>query len=204
MIVYLVRHGETDWNIEQRCQGFSDIPLNAKGRQQAEAIAKSLSHTKIDALYSSTLKRAIETASIIAKYHSASVQTTPDLRELNQGEFEGLTLTELIQNHSDFLEGWFRDPADVKIPNGESLREMQTRAWAKLEEIIANHSDGSIVVAGHNLCNLALLCRIMEIDLNHFRRIHQDVAGVNVIEFGGRWPHPVVIRLNDTSHLRQD
>jgi broad specificity phosphatase PhoE len=204
MLVYLIRHGETEWNVEQRCQGFSDIPLNEKGRQQAEAIAKSLSHTKIDAIYSSTLKRAYEMASIIAKYHGAAVQTTPALRELNQGEFEGLTLTELIQNHSDFLAGWFREPADVKIPNGESLREMQARAWAKLEEIVDRHSDGTIVIVGHNLCNLALLCQIMNIDLSDFRRIHQDVAGVNVIEFGGRWPHPVVMRLNDTSHLPRD
>jgi len=204
MLVYLIRHGETDWNVEQRCQGFSDIPLNAKGKQQAEALAKSLSRTEISAIYSSTLKRANETASIIAKYHGVTVQTTPALRELNQGEFEGLTLTELVQNHSDFLEGWFRDPADLKIPNGESLRDMQTRAWAKLEEIIGNNSDGTIVIVGHNLCNLVLLCHIMKIDLSHFRRIHQDVAGVNVIEFGGRWPHPVVIRLNDISHLRQD
>lgn len=204
MLIYLIRHGETDWNIKQRCQGFSDIPLNANGRRQAEAIARSLSCEEIHAIYSSTLKRANETASIIAKYHQAVVQATPALCELNQGDFEGLTLSELIQNHSDFLEGWLREPADVKIPGGESLREMQTRAWAKLEEIIDSHPDENIVVAGHNLCNLALLCHIMNIGLNHFRRIHQDVASVNVIEIGGRWPHPVVIRLNDTSHLLQD
>ena len=73
MLLYLIRHGETDWNIEQRCQGFSDIPLNKRGRQQAEAIARSLSDTKVTAIYSSTLCRAHETASIIAKYHDASV-----------------------------------------------------------------------------------------------------------------------------------
>jgi broad specificity phosphatase PhoE len=201
MLLYIIRHGETDWNTEQRCQGFSDIPLNEKGKQQAEAIARRLSDTEIEAIYSSTLSRAFETASIIAKYHNASVQTTDALRELNQGEFEGLRLTELVEKHGDFLAEWLRDPADLQVPGGESLREMQSRAWAKMEEIIGNHSEGSVIIVGHNLCNLAILCRIMKLDLANFRHIRMDVAGISVIEFGGRWPHPVVVRLNDTSHL---
>jgi broad specificity phosphatase PhoE len=202
MRLHLIRHGETDWNVEQRCQGFSDIELNATGRRQAEAAAKHLSRTKVEAIYSSTLKRAHETAQIIARYHDARVQATDALRELNQGEFEGLALTELVANHADFLERWFREPADLKVPGGESLRDVQNRAWSALEEIVEKHSDGDVVVVGHNLCNMALLCRIMKIDLSDFRRIHQDVGGINVVEFGGRWPHPVVLRLNDTCHLR--
>ncbi len=202
MLLYLIRHGETDWNIEQRCQGFSDIPLNEKGRQQAEAIARNLSGTEIGAIYSSTLSRAHGTALIIAKYHDAPVQTTHALRELNQGDFEGLALKELFGNHADFLAEWLRNPADLRVPGGESLREVQARAWAKCEEIINKHSDGNIVIVGHNLCNLTILCKIMKMDLSDFRRIHLDVASINIIEFGGRWPHPVVIRLNDTSHLR--
>ncbi|UCD57393.1 MAG: histidine phosphatase family protein [Candidatus Hydrogenedentota bacterium] len=202
MLLYLVRHGETDWNIEQRCQGFSDSELNATGRRQAEAIARYLSNTKIEAIYSSTLSRAYETARIIAKYHDAAVQRTDALRELNQGEFEGLALTELVANHADFLERWFREPADLKVPGGESLREMQTRAWSALEKVAEKHSDGNVVVVGHNLCNIALLCRIMKLDLGDFRRICQDVGAINIVEFGGRWPHPVVVRLNDTCHLK--
>lgn len=202
MLVHLIRHGETDWNVERRCQGFSDIELNATGRRQAEATARHLSNTKLDAIYSSTLKRAYETAQIIAQHHDAPVQATDALRELNQGEFEGLELTDLVANHGDFLERWLREPADVRVPGGESLREMQNRAWPALEEIVEKHSDGNVVVVGHNLCNMALLCRIMNLDLSDFRRIHQDVGGINVVEFGGRWPHPVVLRLNDTCHLR--
>ncbi|RJP67039.1 MAG: histidine phosphatase family protein [Candidatus Abyssobacteria bacterium SURF_17] len=201
MFLYLIRHGETDWNVERRCQGFSDIELNATGRWQAGAIARHLSSLKVEALYSSTLKRAHETASTIARYHDAPVQATDALRELNQGAFEGLKLTELVARHSDFLERWFRDPADLRLPSGESLREMQSRAWAALDKIIGQHPDGNVIVVSHNLCNMGLLCRIMKLELNDFRRIQQDVAAISLIEFG-RWPHPVVIRLNDTSHLR--
>jgi len=202
MILYLIRHGETDWNVERRCQGFSDSPLNETGRRQAEATARHLSDIKIDAIYSSTLGRAYEMACLIAGYHGVSVQTTDAFRELNQGEFEGLTLTELVENHSDFLQRWLSNPADIKVPGGESMRELQARAWSALEEIVEGRDDGNVVVVSHNLCNLALLCRIMKLDLADFRRLHQDVAAINIVEFGGQWPHPVVLRLNDTCHLR--
>ncbi|MBI5118700.1 histidine phosphatase family protein [Candidatus Poribacteria bacterium] len=202
MLLYLIRHGETDWNIERRCQGFTDSRLNGKGLHQAESIARHLSKTRLAAVYSSTLSRAFETARIIAKYHDAVVHATDDLRELNQGEFEGLTITELVTQHNDFLQRWFQNPADLKLPGGESLREMQMRAWSALERIVEKHSDGDVAVVGHNLCNSALLCQIMKLELADFRRIQQDVAAINVVEFGGRWPHPVVVRLNDTCHLQ--
>lgn len=202
MILYLIRHGETDWNVEKRCQGFSDSPLNETGRSQAEATARHLSDKKIEAIYSSSLSRAYDMACTIAKYHEVQVQASDELRELNQGEFEGLTLTELFENHGEFLQQWFRDPADARIPGGESMRELQERAWSALEEITQKHDDGNVVVVCHNLCNMTLLCRIMKLDLADFRRIQQDVAAINVVEFGGRWPHPVVLHLNDTCHLR--
>ncbi len=201
MILYLIRHGETDWNVERRCQGFSDSPLNETGLRQAEATAKHLSDIKIDAVYSSSLERAHEMAQMIARNHDLTVERMPALRELNQGEFEGLKLSELAENHSEFLQQWFRDPAEAKIPGGESMRELQERAWAALEEIVEKHSEGNLVIVSHNLCNMSLLCRIMKMDLADFRRIQQDVAAINIIEFGGRWPHPVVVCLNDTCHL---
>jgi len=201
MLLYLIRHGETDWNVEQRCQGFSDSPLNATGKKQAEAIARHLSGTRVEAIYSSTLSRAYETAQIISKYHDASVEAMDALRELNQGEFEGLPLTELVESHADFLERWLREPADLVVPGGESLRQMQDRAWSALENIVERHADGNVVVVAHNLCIMALLCRITKLDLTDFRRLRQDVGAINVVEFGGRWPHPVLVHMNDTCHL---
>lgn len=201
MRVYLVRHGETDWNIEKRCQGFSDTPLNATGRRQAESIAKSLSSLRIQAVYSSSLSRARETAEAVARHHGLAVQTDHAFRELNQGEFEGLRLKELVEQHGRFLKRWMEDPADLTLPGGESLRDVQVRAWQALEKVVERHPDGDAVVVAHNLCNAALLCRAIKLDLCDFRRIHQDVAAINVLEFGGRWPHPVVIRMNDTCHL---
>ena len=201
MILYLIRHGETDWNAERRCQGFSDRPLNETGRRQAEATAARLSEIEVEAVYSSSLVRASELGQAVANYHDLPVQTIDALKELNQGDFEGLALSDLVEKHSAFLQRWFLDPADVRVPGGESMRELQTRAWAAIEEIVARHDSGAVVVVAHNLCNTALLCHIMQLDLTHFRRIRQDEAAINVVEFGGRWPHPVVLSLNDTCHL---
>jgi broad specificity phosphatase PhoE len=139
---------------------------------------------------------------MIARYHDATVEAMDALRELNQGEFEGLRLTELVENHAEFLERWLREPADLQVPGGESLRQMQARAWSALENIVQKHADGNVVVVAHNLCNMALLCRMLNLDLADFRRVKQDVGAITVIEFGGRWPHPVVVRMNDTCHLR--
>jgi broad specificity phosphatase PhoE len=152
----------------------------------------------MEAFYSSTLSRAYETATTIAKYHDAEVETDPGFRELNQGEFEGLTISELTKNHGDFLKQWMSDPADLQLPGGESLRQVQTRARQALDQVVERHPKGNVVVVGHNLCNLALLCWLMNLDLTDFRRLHQDVVAINVIEFGGRWPHPVVLRMNHT------
>ena len=201
MRVYLVRHGETDWNIERRCQGFSDTPLNETGRRQAEAIGRHLSSASLVAVYASPLSRARATAAAIAGHHGVDVRTDPGFRELNQGEFEGLRLAEMMERHGDFLRRWMREPADLRLPGGESLREVQARAWEALERVVRDHPDGDVAVVAHNLCNAALLCRVINLDLGDFRRLHQDVGGINVVEFGGRWDHPVVLRLNDTCHL---
>ncbi len=201
MLLYLIRHGQTDWNCERRCQGFTDSELNVAGERQAELLARFLSGIKVEAIFSSTLKRASETARIIARYHDAPLRTSDAFRELNQGQFEGLTLSELFSRHAEFLERWLHDPADLVLPGGESMREMQERAWAALGEIVQTYPSGNVILVSHNLCNLALLCRLMNLELINFRRLRQDECALNLIEFGERWPHPVVTRLNDTSFL---
>jgi broad specificity phosphatase PhoE len=201
MILYLIRHGQTDWNREHRCQGFSDTELNATGRMQAQCLARRFSTIGIDAIFSSTLKRASETAETIARFHDAPVRTSDAFREIHQGQFEGLTLTELFSLHADFLKQWMRDPADLVLPGGESMHQVQERAWAALTEIIDAFPMGKVILVGHNLCNLTLLCRFIGLNLSHFRYLRQDESGVNLIEIGERFPHPVIVRLNDVSHL---
>ena len=199
MRLILVRHGVTLWNETHKFQGFSDIELSSKGRSQAQSLAKSLKREALAAIYTSPLIRARETAKQIACYHDCPVIVDEGLRELNQGQLEGLTIEDLRKGYPEFLKNWIQEPELTQLPQGESLGELQHRAWASIERIIGKYPEGTVVVVAHSFVNLTILCRILEIPLNHFRRFRQDATGRNIIEFSERGA--VVCCLNDTCHL---
>lgn len=199
MRLILVRHGETSWNETHKFQGFSDIELSSKGMSQAQSLADSLRGETLVAIYTSPLVRARQTAEQIAVYHDCPMILKEGLKELNQGQLEGLTVEELRQGYPQFIKKWVQEPESTHLPQGESLGELQQRAWASIERIIQEHSEGTVVVVGHSFVNLMILCRVLEIPLNYFRRFRQDPTGKNVIEISERG---AVLRcLNDTCHL---
>ena len=108
--LYLLRHAETEWNIAMKFQGQTDIPLIEDGRRQAAALGRRMSSLKLEALYSSDLVRASETAQIVASYHNKQVETVPELKELNFGEWEGLTHSEIKKKYPEELELWWNNP----------------------------------------------------------------------------------------------
>ena len=199
MHVILVRHGETSWNEIHRFQGFSDIELSSRGKSQAQSLAESLKGQSLEAIYTSPLIRAQQTAEQIARYHDCPVTLAEGLKELNQGQLEGLTVEELRQGYPEFLGNWLQEPETTHLPQGESLGELQRRAWTEMEEILRKHPEGTVVVVGHSFVNRTILCRALEIPLNYFRRFRQDPTGKNVLEFSKRG---AILRcLNDTCHL---
>src|SRR4051794_39664659 len=111
LTVYLIRHGETLWNCEGRCQGVTDIPLTEKGYRQAHAIATALADKPLSLILSSPLQRTRETAAVIAESQGLAVETRAELREWRQGELEGLTGPELLANHRAYFQRWLQDPA---------------------------------------------------------------------------------------------
>jgi len=198
--VFLIRHGETLWNREQRCQGFTDIDLSEKGAQQAERLARYLARiSKLEAVYSSDLIRARKTAEAIARRQGLVVKVDSRLRELNQGEIEGKNLSDLATCYPEILQKWLVEPADVEMPGGESLSQLQQRAWKAFSEITERHQGSEIAIVAHNLCNITIICKLLELDLNHFRRIKQSSGALNEIELTENGP--VIIRLNDTHFL---
>lgn len=130
----LVRHGETDWNAERRWQGHADIPLNARGREQAAELAAQLAGKPIEAIYSSDLSRARDTAEIVGGHLGIPVVTDPDLREVDVGPIEGLTAEE-----SQRVEGW----------HGESKEAHAARTLAAINRIASRHPDGCVLVVTH-------------------------------------------------------
>jgi broad specificity phosphatase PhoE len=177
--IVLVRHGATDWNLQGRCQGSSDRELSEAGIRQAEQISALLRAEKFHAVYSSTLRRARQTAELISRPHDLPVLIEEGLRELDHGELEGLTFNEIKTRYGEFLTRWRSEPANVCVPGGERLADVAERAWRGLHDIVARHPDAErILVVSHNFPILGILCRITGTHLNAYRTFHLDPCGV--------------------------
>ena len=199
MRLILVRHGETDHNRGGVTLGRADVPLNDRGRAQARAVAASFTRPPA-AIYASPLIRAHDTATAIGAATGVAVAIEQDLIELDVGEMEHLTGAELRERYPDFLRLWLSgDAADARMPGGETLREVQTRAWAALERMRAEHADAEIAAVTHNFVILTTVCRALNLPLAEFRRVRHGLASRTVIDIrdGGA----TLIQLNDNAHL---
>ena len=186
MQVLLVRHGATDWNLQGRCQGATDLDLNEVGIRQAEQIAASLTNETIHGIYSSNLKRAQQTAQFISLHHQLPVFIETDVRELDHGELEGLTFAEIKENYSQFIQKWRTEPAEIRVPGGERLVDVARRAWNGLNRIVQLHTaQETLVVVSHNFPILGIICRITGTHLNNYRTYHLDPCGVTRLNHHG-------------------
>jgi len=172
-VVLLARHGQTDWNRDQRFQGHSDPPLNDTGRAQAIALAEQLRDVPLAAVYSSDLRRAIETATVVAAAKGLPVRSRPELREIDVGEWAGLTVTEIgarypegMQRHAAGGDGW---------ENGEAHEAMQRRIVAAVSELAAGHPDDTILLVGHGGTMRALMAHAAGVPFPEFRRTHRGI-----------------------------
>ena len=143
--ILLARHGETDWNRDGRFQGWADPPLNEAGRAQARVLAEQLRHTPFDAVYSSDLRRAHETAEIVAAPHGVEVVTDPGLREVDVGSWSGLTRAEIEERFPD-----------AERHDGETREQHLTRVLETVERIARAHNGGRILVVSHGASLRAL------------------------------------------------
>jgi broad specificity phosphatase PhoE len=174
----LVRHGETDWNRVDRFQGHADPPLNDLGRDQARALAGRLAGVGLAAVYSSDLQRALETATILAEPHALDVSQRPGLREIDVGEWSGLTVAEIedrypdgIARHRDGGDGW---------THGEPHARMQERIVAEALAIAASHPDEQVLVVLHGGTIRALLAAAEGLDFSEFRRARPGIANAGM------------------------
>jgi len=197
MQLILIRHGETLWNKEGRIQGTSDIELSDAGIEQARHLSLSLKDQPICAIHASPLKRVLKIAAIINEYHSKEIQTHSDLMEMDLGDFEGFSFKELMACEKDFLNKWIADPASVRMPNGESLKQLQKRAWRTIGAII-NKEENALVVA-HNFTIAAILCHFRKISLSEFRSACVDNASKTIVRIQNG--EAQIVALNDRSYL---
>ncbi len=175
--ILLARHGETDWNLERRVQGHADTPLNATGQAQARALADELADEPLDAVYSSDLARAYETALVVAERKGLEVVVLPELREKHFGTWEGLTDAEILASYPHARDGNWGD--------GETREAMSRRVLAALARIAAEHPEGRILVVAHGGPLRAVLVHCgadseHRIANCHVVRLEMDGAGVRV------------------------
>lgn len=144
--LWLIRHGATEWNFDKRAQGQADIPLTDKGREQAKEVAASLSPFKLDAVYSSDLVRAVDTARPIAEEQGLEVITDPAFREIDQGEWTGLPVDEIRRRWPD---RWGDARHYSARPGGESPAQVRKRALEGLRRVIEEHPSGWVAIVSH-------------------------------------------------------
>ncbi len=193
----LARHGETLWNRDRKIQGITDIGLSDLGMEQAKKLALSLQNEKLDAIITSPLERAYETARIIGTYHDLSIAVENDLQELDVGKLGGMTFTELMVMYPEFLGQWMLDNASVVMPHGESLMELQERVWPVIQRICKNAENALIV--SHNFVIITILCKIQNFSLSHTTKIRVSLASKTHIDFKNGTGN--IVLFNDTAHL---
>ena len=183
--VILVRHGETDWNRLRRIQGGgSNTLLNERGRKQVEYLAQRLREEELQAVYSSPLERALVTARAIAAHHQLEVSIEPSLREIDAGELEGVPVTRMGKHLSQILTMSSQGEAFPRIPGGESLPDVQERAWDTIKRMVSKHPEGTLLVVSHYVVILTIICAALKLPLAQIGRFRLGTGSISAIEFG--------------------
>ena len=200
MKFYLLRHGETEWNKLGKFQGLTDVSLNERGFAQARDSARAALAWEPAALYASSLTRTVQVAEEIRRITGVSVVTDPGLRELSLGDLEGVTGAEMRAGWPEVYETWRNNPAEVVMPNGESLAQLQERAWQVILEIEQGHAgDEAVVVVSHNFTIRTIICAILDIPLYNFHRMSLGLGSLCAFESDGNGRR--LITYNCNSHL---
>jgi len=196
----LVRHGITEHNSNNRFAGYSDIELSDEGYRQVRKLADRLAGEKIDAVYSSDLKRAVATAEAIASRHEVEITQRPELREMNYGDIEGMTFRELHQSYPDIAESIIHFNTGLCFPGGESFKEFTTRSCGFLETLAGYGEDQTVLIVSHGGVLKVLVCNLLGIDHSHWPQIGFDNASLSIVNTYRR--RVILNLLNDTSHLK--
>ena len=200
--IYIVRHGQTEWNLLGKTQGHGNSDLTPKGIEQAELLADSMTKYPIDYIYSSDLGRAYQTAEIIGNKLNIEVEKTEALREMNFGTWEGRIIKDIIEEDPELYKMWRNEPHLAKIPQGETLSQIKERTDAFIKEINEKYDGKHIVLVTHSLCARIMLLSFLDSDVKNIYRINQANTALNIIEL--RDYGPVVMKMNDTTHIIND
>ncbi|MEY8356385.1 histidine phosphatase family protein [Lachnospiraceae bacterium 54-53] len=201
MKIYLIRHGQTDWNIQGRIQGSHDIPLNEAGRMQAKLMAEGMDSRPVKKIFSSTLNRAMETAEMIGRRQKVEICPLPQLIEVEFGKWEGLTWDEIRESYPREYLHWCMNPGEAYPPGGESRKEVTDRCMDAVKEILkatGGRDDAAVISHGATIAHL-ISC-IIE-DTQEEEGIIVENASITTINYNPLTEDFMLLEINDTSHL---
>jgi len=204
--ILLIRHGETDWNVDKRLQGHIDIPLNAEGQRQAAALGRVLENEPLDAIYASDLQRARDTAQAVATLQGKTVQIDPALRERCYGGFEGLQHHDIEQRYPEDFAAWKSRELDARYPAGEriaeTMREFSGRAVGAVSAIVREGAaDGhrKIAIVTHGGVLECIYRWARQTGFAHARDFDIFNASINRLQWDGERIH--IRQWADIAHL---
>ncbi len=199
----LVRHCETVWNEAGRFQGGSTLlSLTPRGQRHAAALSRAVAFYDPVALYASALPRAMETACAIGG--TLKLQPVPmrELRELEMGEMTGITGQEFRAKYPELAARWQADPSAVTLPGGESVADLDRRAWGAVSGMLAKHPEDTIAVVSHHFVLQTIACHVVAAPLSSVRCFRMDLGSVTLAEIGEGYSR--LLLLNDRSHIPLD
>ena len=198
--ILLIRHGQTDWNLQGRMQGHEDIPLNEMGRMQAQALAERLVRWPIQAIYSSDLQRSSATANAIGKAHNIEPMLLSEWRERDLGALSGLTRQEARAQFAESVN--LHNRTQVRPPDGETHQALLKRGFAAFNDIADKHTDEMVAVVSHGGLLHVLVAHLIGLPNDEYGRFTmRGNTGLTIVELHG--DKIVVACINDTSHLEK-
>lgn len=196
MFLYLIRHGETEFNASGRIQGQSDSRLSDVGRRQCELVAKVLEHVALDAVYTSPLQRAVESARCLAEPRGLELMVEPLLMEINAGIFQGLDWDEINTRYPAESKLWKSHDPDFRIPNGETRREVMVRARDALDGI-RQTAHRHVAIVAHGGWISSAIKSLLEVPA-HLAPFELDNGSISRVSWGKQIK---LLTLNETAHL---
>ena len=187
---WLIRHGQTDWNVEGRYQGQADLPLNEVGLAQADKVAEKMTGKNFDALYCSDLLRACQTAAPLSKSLSLEIKIDPRLREVNLGEWQGQLFTSIREQYPVEIALRRADPENSRPPGGETVRELAHRVWEFFDHMEKTHNGGKVIIVSHGLTLASVLARTSGKGLQNIFTLIPENAVPQVIIWDSKGPYP--------------
>ena len=200
MNLFIIRHGESVWNKENRVQGRKDPGLSEKGKRQADAAGKRLKKKKIDIIYSSPLKRCAQTARMISRRTGAKIKFDPDIQEIILGVWQGTTIGEVRRLYPKSYAVWLKDPSKAGIPGWEGVPKFKKRVNRAFRSILKKNPEANICVVTHWGVIAAHLAKTLDADFDRiFQGVRVDNCGISEISYMNGKAR--IQCINDTRHF---